>query len=90
MSLTVPLIVPRCVSVFLTVLEFIYSNSCSLKAGTVVDVLASAIEYGLEGLAACCATFITSNLTIDTACSAIQVLVQMHAPQLPPPSVNTH
>ena len=62
-------------SVFLTVLEFIYSNSCKLSQATVVDVLASAIEYGLDGLAKCCSDFIQAHLTVDTACSAMQVSV---------------
>ena len=37
-------------TVFLTVLEHIYTNSCKLSHTIVVDVLASAIEYGLDGL----------------------------------------
>ncbi|EDQ84649.1 uncharacterized protein MONBRDRAFT_30025 [Monosiga brevicollis MX1] len=60
---------------FLAVLEYIYTNSCTLKPSTVVDVLASAIEYGLDGLAACCANYITDNLTVDTACGAIQAAI---------------
>lgn len=39
----------------------------------VVDVLASAIEYNLDGLAKCCVQFITNGLKIDSACEAIQV-----------------
>ena len=54
-------------------IEYIYSNSCSLTTSTVVDVLASAIEYGLEDLASCCSDHIITNLSVDTACSAMQV-----------------
>lgn len=49
-------------------LHFIYTNSCKLSQETVVDVLASAIEYGLEGLVHCCVDYITQRLTVDTAC----------------------
>lgn len=62
-------------TVFLTVLEFIYTNTCKLSQATVVDVLASAIEYGLEGLVQCCATYITDGLEVDTACEAIQAAI---------------
>eukprot|EP00041_Stephanoeca_diplocostata_P006816 m.94652 g.94652 ORF g.94652 m.94652 type:complete len:285 (+) comp16556_c0_seq1:266-1120(+) len=62
-------------TVFLTVLEFIYTNGCKLSQSTVVDVLASAIEYGLEGLVLCCVSYITAGLEVDTACEAIQAAI---------------
>jgi len=62
-------------TVFLTVLEFIYTNTCKLSQTTVVDVLASAIEYGLEGLVQCCVAYITEGLQVDTACEAIQAAI---------------
>jgi len=62
-------------TVFLTVLHFIYTNSCQLSQETVVDVLASAIEYGLEGLIGCCVDYVTERLTVDTACEAIQAAI---------------
>lgn len=37
-------------SIFLAVLEFIYTNCCSLSTDMVIEVLAASIEYGLEGL----------------------------------------
>eukprot|EP00039_Didymoeca_costata_P020567 m.341695 g.341695 ORF g.341695 m.341695 type:complete len:283 (+) comp20362_c0_seq1:74-922(+) len=61
-------------TVFLTVLEHIYTNSCKLSQSIVVDVLASAIEYGLEGLVKCCVDFI-SNPDVDTVCEAIQAAI---------------
>jgi hypothetical protein len=36
-------------------------------------VLASAIEYNLDGLARCCVQFLTSGIKVDTACEAMQV-----------------
>ena len=60
---------------FLAVLEFLYSNSCKLTQAIVVDVLASAIEYGLDGLVQACVEFITKGLSVETACEAIQAAV---------------
>ena len=48
----------------------------------VVDVLASAIEYGLEGLAQCCVEFISRGLKVDTACEAMQAAITYSQPQL--------
>lgn len=61
-------------TVFLSVLEFIYTNSCKLSQSIVVDVMASAIEYGLEGLVQCCVNFI-SEPDKDTVCEAIQAAI---------------
>lgn len=72
----VPLVLPDVrPTVFLTLLEFIYTNSCKLSQTTVVDVLASAIEYNLDGLAKCCVQFITNGLKVDTACEAVQAAI---------------
>eukprot|EP00040_Diaphanoeca_grandis_P043557 m.268431 g.268431 ORF g.268431 m.268431 type:complete len:284 (+) comp78466_c0_seq1:212-1063(+) len=62
-------------TVFLTVLEFIYTNACQLSQATVVDVLASALEYGLEGLVQCSVTYILKGLHVDTACEAMQAAI---------------
>ena len=37
-------------TIFLSVLEFIYTNCSSLSTEIVIDVLAASIEYGLDGL----------------------------------------
>ena len=37
-------------TIFLAVLEFIYTNCSSLSTDIVIDVLAASIEYGLDGL----------------------------------------
>lgn len=39
---------------FLSVLEFIYGNSCNLTDETAVEVMAASIEYGLDGLTKVC------------------------------------
>lgn len=71
-----PLVLPDVrPSVFHTVLEFIYTNGCKLTQTTVVDVLACAVEYGLEGLSECCVQYITTGLKVDTACEAIQAAI---------------
>ncbi|EDV23421.1 BTB/POZ domain-containing protein 19 [Trichoplax sp. H2] len=60
---------------FLAVLEFIYTNCCSLTDKNVVDVLASAIEYGLRDLAKICVNFMSDSITIDNACETMQSAV---------------
>lgn len=68
-------------TVFLTVLEHIYTNSCKLSHTIVVDVLASAIEYGLDGLVKCCVEFI-SDPNVDTVCEAIQAAITYNQVEL--------
>lgn len=68
-------------TVFLTVLEHIYGNSCKLSQSIVVDVLASAIEYGLDGLVQCCVTYI-SDPNVDTVCEAIQAAITYNQEEL--------
>lgn len=79
----VPLVLPDVrPTVFLTLLEFIYTNSCKLSQSTVVDVLASAIEYNLESLAKCCVQFLTSGIKIETACEAMQAAITYNQTEL--------
>nr|XP_054764785.1 BTB/POZ domain-containing protein 19-like [Lytechinus pictus] len=61
--------------IFMVVLEFIYTNCASLCAKTVVDVLASSIEYGLDELRKLCNAYLIRNLSISTACETIQAAV---------------
>ena len=68
-------------TVFLTVLEHIYANSCKLSQSIVVDVLASAIEYGLDGLVTCCVKYI-SDPNVDTVCEAIQAAITYNQEEL--------
>eukprot|EP00055_Hartaetosiga_balthica_P000546 m.136875 g.136875 ORF g.136875 m.136875 type:complete len:285 (+) comp11017_c0_seq1:54-908(+) len=68
--------------VFKTILEFMYCNRCSLTQTTVVDTLAAAIEYGLDGLAECCGDYIKNYLNVDTACMAVQAAIAYDQPDL--------
>ncbi|XP_071492468.1 BTB/POZ domain-containing protein 19-like [Diadema antillarum] len=61
--------------IFMIVLEFIYTNCATLSGKTVVDVLASSIEYGLEELRKVCNAYLTQNLSEVTACETIQAAV---------------
>nr|XP_054765003.1 BTB/POZ domain-containing protein 19-like [Lytechinus pictus] len=61
--------------IFMVVLEFIYTNCASLCAKTVVDVLASSIEYGLDELRKLCNAYLIRNLSISTACETMQAAV---------------
>ncbi|XP_065906033.1 BTB/POZ domain-containing protein 19-like [Dysidea avara] len=58
--------------VFMAVLEFIYTNSCNLSSDLVIEVLASAIEYGLDGLRKVCVRFMRENMTVGTVCEYVQ------------------
>lgn len=79
----IPLVLPDVrPSVFLTVLEFIYTNSCQLNSDIAIDVLASAVEYGLDGLANCCAQFVTKDLNNETASHAMQAAITYNQPDL--------
>lgn len=59
-------------TIFLAVLEFIYTNCCSLSTDMVIDVLAASIEYGLDGLTKLCVRFMRESITVDTVCEFIQ------------------
>ncbi|XP_072019032.1 BTB/POZ domain-containing protein 19-like [Amphiura filiformis] len=61
--------------VFVLLLEFIYTNCVTLHGKTAVDVLASAIEYGLDELRRLCIQYLVENLSMNTACEAIQAAV---------------
>eukprot|EP00911_Craspedida_sp_UC1_P000918 UC1_evm1s698 len=79
----VPLVLPDVrPAVFLTVLEFIYTNSCQLNTDIAIDVLASAVEYGLTGLANCCNQFVTKDLNVETASHAMQAAITYNQPDL--------
>lgn len=59
-------------NVFMSVLEFIYTNSCLLSAMTVSEVLAAAIQFGLHGLRKICVQYMSENMSIETVCDYIQ------------------
>ncbi|XP_074077685.1 BTB/POZ domain-containing protein 19 [Macrotis lagotis] len=60
---------------FLMVLEFLYTNSITLDRRTVLEVLISALEYGLSELRELCVEFVVQNLDVELVCEALQVAV---------------
>lgn len=71
-----PIILPNIsTETFLCLLEFLYTNCCSLNEENVVDVLVSAAEYSLDELQRICGQFMADSLSLSTACAAMQVSV---------------
>uniref|UniRef100_K7E1N3 BTB domain containing 19 n=1 Tax=Monodelphis domestica TaxID=13616 RepID=K7E1N3_MONDO len=58
---------------FLTVLEFLYTNSITLDRRTVLEVMISSLEYGLSELRELCVEFVVQNLDVELVCEALQV-----------------
>ncbi|KAM8930472.1 BTB/POZ domain-containing protein 19 [Pelodytes ibericus] len=61
--------------VFLALLEFLYTNTVTLSSAITLEVLTSAVEYGLDSLRKLCVDFISKSLTVDLACEALQAAV---------------
>ncbi|XP_067846188.1 BTB/POZ domain-containing protein 19-like [Heptranchias perlo] len=61
--------------VFLAVVEFLYTNCVKLSSKIALDVLTSAVEYGLDDLQKLCVDYISSTLTVESACEALQAAV---------------
>ncbi|XP_064003773.1 BTB/POZ domain-containing protein 19 isoform X2 [Pogoniulus pusillus] len=61
--------------VFLTVIEFLYTNSVTLNKHIALEVLTSSVEYGLQDLCKLCVTFIKDTLSIEQVCEALQAAV---------------
>ncbi|XP_067893075.1 BTB/POZ domain-containing protein 19-like isoform X3 [Heterodontus francisci] len=61
--------------VFLAVVEFLYTNCVMLSSKIALDVLTSAVEYGLDELQKLCVEYISSTLTVESACEALQAAV---------------
>ncbi|XP_059840083.1 BTB/POZ domain-containing protein 19-like isoform X5 [Hypanus sabinus] len=62
--------------VFLAVIEFLYTNSVMLSSKMALEVLTSAVEYGLDDLQKLCMDYISSTLTVESACEALQSIVK--------------
>ncbi|XP_036020445.1 BTB/POZ domain-containing protein 19 isoform X1 [Mus musculus] len=60
---------------FLAVLEFLYTNSVKLHQHSVLEVLTTAVEYGLEELRELCLEFVVKVLDVELVCEALQVAV---------------
>ncbi|XP_067423915.1 BTB/POZ domain-containing protein 19 [Emydura macquarii macquarii] len=61
--------------VFLAVLEFLYTNSVTLNSRIALEVLTSAVEYGLDELRKLCVEFIEGALSVELVCEALQAAV---------------
>ncbi|XP_038048563.1 BTB/POZ domain-containing protein 19-like [Patiria miniata] len=61
--------------VFLTVLEFIYTNCVTLNVKNAFEVLSCSIEYGLDDLRKVCVGFLIDNLSVNSCCEAVQAAV---------------
>eukprot|EP00062_Callorhinchus_milii_P014573 gi/632963893/ref/XP_007898133.1/ PREDICTED: BTB/POZ domain-containing protein 19 [Callorhinchus milii] len=61
--------------VFLAVLEFLYTNRVTLSGQIALEVLTSAVEYGLDDLRKLCVHYISSTLSVQSVCEALQAAV---------------
>lgn len=61
--------------IFLSMLEFIYTNTVTLSSKTAIDVLATSLEYGLDDLRDLCVDYMDANLTATNACDVMQAAV---------------
>lgn len=61
--------------VFMNLLEFLYTNTCTLNSKNVMDVMGCAMEYNLEQLQRICEQYIGETLAVDTASEAMQIAV---------------
>ncbi|XP_076809731.1 BTB/POZ domain-containing protein 19-like [Clavelina lepadiformis] len=64
--------------VFLTALDYMYTNCCTLTSDLAADVMSLAMEYGLDGLRRLCARYLLDGLNVETACDVLQASV-IHA-----------
>ncbi|XP_066548002.1 BTB/POZ domain-containing protein 19 isoform X3 [Amia ocellicauda] len=62
--------------VFLAVIEFLYTNCVTLNNYIALEVLTSAVEYGLDDLRKLCVEFITDTLKVENVCEAMQEIVK--------------
>lgn len=62
-------------AVFLAVMEFIYTNAVTLSGHTALEVLTSAVEYGLDELRKLCVDYIGQSLSVEMVCEALQAAV---------------
>ncbi|XP_075791948.1 BTB/POZ domain-containing protein 19 isoform X2 [Pelodiscus sinensis] len=61
--------------VFLAVVEFLYTNRVTLHSLTALEVLTSAVEYGLDDLRKLCVQFLKGALSVELVCEALQAAV---------------
>ncbi|XP_074858721.1 BTB/POZ domain-containing protein 19 [Carettochelys insculpta] len=61
--------------VFLAVMEFLYTNSVTLNSRIALEVLTSAVEYGLDELRKLCVMFLKGALSTEMVCEVLQAAV---------------
>ena len=62
-------------SVFVQLMEYIYTGSLTIKPATVIDIMASAIEYHLEELIDICTDFVFENTNTENVCEYLQASI---------------
>ncbi|EDO43962.1 predicted protein, partial [Nematostella vectensis] len=70
--------------VFSSILEFLYTNTCTLNSNSVsvMDIMGSAMEYGLLQLQKICEQYIAETLAVNTASGAMQIAVTYNQEEL--------
>lgn len=68
--------------VFLTALDYIYSNCCTLTPDLAPDVMSLAIEYSLDGLKRLSLKYLMDGLCTATACDVLQAAVSYAQPDM--------
>lgn len=63
------------VDIFVAMLEFIYTNCVTLTPKIAIEVLATALEYGLDDLRRLCCEYLEENLSVQNACDCMQAAV---------------
>ncbi|KAL4236268.1 BTB/POZ domain-containing protein 19 [Mactra antiquata] len=61
--------------IFIAMLEFIYTNCVTLTPKIAIEVLATALEYGLDDLRRLCCEYLEENLSVQNACDCMQAAV---------------
>lgn len=61
--------------IFLAMMEFIYTNTVTLTPKIAIEVLATALEYGLDDLRRLCVEYLEENLSVQNACDCMQAAV---------------
>lgn len=61
--------------IFLAMMEFIYTNCVTLTPKIAIEVLATALEYGLDDLRRLCCEYLEENLSVQNACDCMQAAV---------------
>lgn len=61
--------------VFLTMLDYMYTNCCTLTFDLAPDLLATSIEYGLDGLRRIASRYMADAMNTDNVCTIFQAAI---------------